>query len=408
MHRKIELLAPAGNMEKLKMAVLYGADAVYLAGKSFGLRTASDNFSMAEMAEGVDFAHSRGKRVYLAMNAIPRNHDLKDAESFLRDAVSTGIDAVIISDPGFFDIARASFPELPIHISTQANVTNYGSALFWQRLGASRIILARELSLDEITGLRERVPDIELEVFVHGSMCISYSGRCLLSNYLAGRDANAGDCAHPCRWRYFLTEEKRPGQYYPIEEDASGAYILNSKDLCMIDHIPELIKCGVTSLKIEGRVKSSFYVATVVKAYREAIDAYYEDREANVDELIAEVSKVSNRDFTTGFFFGKPARDDHNYATSSYIRGYSFVGLVKGYDPGKRMLAVEQRNRFERGDTIEILPPEGPVSEIVADELFDGEGNRIEAAPHPQMDVYIGNCECFPENSILRKKTDSG
>lgn len=405
MNKRVELLAPAGDLEKLKMAVLYGADAVYLAGDRFGLRTASDNFSLEQMAEGVDFAHSHGKKAYLTMNIIPHNDLVRDAGAFLKEAAGTGIDAVIVSDPGVFEIVGNAQPDLPVHISTQANTTNYQSVNFWHRQGASRIVLARELSLKEIREIRDHVPaEVELEAFVHGAMCISYSGRCLLSNYMAGRDANMGDCAHPCRWKYHLVEEKRPGQYYPVEESDRGTFIFNSKDLCMIRHIPELIESGIHSLKIEGRVKSSFYVATVVKAYREAIDAYYERTTPTPEVWFSEVSKVSNRDFTTGFFFEKPGRDEHNYGTSSYIRGYDFIGVVKGYDAVNKLLVVEQRNHFSVGDVVEIVPPVGKYSEIILDALFDAEGNTIGKAPHPQMEVKIRSQLSFPQHSLLRRK----
>ncbi|MGI6621663.1 MAG: U32 family peptidase [Clostridiaceae bacterium] len=400
---KVELLAPAGNLEKLKMAILYGADAVYLAGQEFGLRTASDNFTLEEMKTGVLFAHDRGRKVYLTMNIIPHNQDIKKAASFLEKAVETGIDAVIVSDPGMFSVVKKTIPELSIHISTQANITNIESVSFWHSIGASRVVLARELSLEEIEQIRDGVPnDMELEVFVHGAMCISYSGRCLLSNYLAGRDANKGDCAHPCRWKYYLTEEKRPGEYFPISENERGTFIFNSKDLCMIRHIPELIKSGVSSLKVEGRVKSAFYVATVVKAYREAIDAYYYEKPYKFrEEWFEEITKVSNRDFTTGFFFNKPTEADHNYATSSYIRNYDFVGIVKGYDNENGLVLVEQRNRFKVGDTLEVMPPAGPVTKFTVTQMLDSEGNSISVAPHPQMEIKLPMMP-LPENSILR------
>lgn len=400
---KAELLAPAGNLEKLQMAILFGADAVYLAGKEFGLRTASDNFTFDEMKTGVSFAHERGRKVYLTMNIIPHNDDMKDAASFLEKAVETGIDAVIVSDPGMFTLVRKTSPDISIHISTQANITNTETVRFWHSLGASRVVLARELSLEEIKQIRSGVPDeMELEAFVHGAMCISYSGRCMLSNYLAGRDANKGDCAHPCRWKYYLTEEKRPGEYFPIVENERGTFIFNSKDLCMIRHIPELIESGVSSLKIEGRVKSAFYVATVVKAYREAIDAYYNEKPyVYKEEWFKEIATVSNRDFTTGFFFKKPGPDDHNYSTSSYIRNYDFVGVVRGYDHKNGLVLVEQRNRFKAGDTLEVLPPEGPVTTFTVDKMYDAEGNSISIAPHPQMEIKLP-MPPLPENSILR------
>lgn len=406
MKNKVELLAPAGNLEKLKMAILYGADAVYLAGEEFGLRTASDNFTFEEMKEGVDFAHQNGKKVYLTMNIIPHNEDIAKASEFLKQACETGIDAAIVSDPGMFALVKKTAPNLDIHISTQANTTNSSSVQFWHDMGASRVVLARELSLKEISEIRESVPaDIELEAFVHGAMCMAYSGRCLLSNYLTGRDANKGDCAHTCRWKYHLVEEKRPGEYYQIEETDKGTFILNSKDLCMINHIPELIESGINSLKIEGRVKSSFYVATVVKAYRDAIDAYYKDEPwVFKDEWFEEIAKVSNRDFTTGFFFHKPGVEDHNYGTSSYVRNYDFIGIVKGYDTDKKQVIIEQRNRFSVGDKVEVLPPKGQVTEFVVEQMFDAEGNNIENAPHPQMVVRMP-MEPLPQHAILRKNS---
>lgn len=401
---KVELLAPAGNMEKLKMAVLYGANAVYLAGEAYGLRTASDNFSFDEMKEGVDFAHQKGVKVYLTMNIIPHNEDLKNATPFIEKAVNAGIDAVLVSDPGMLSLIKRIAPDLSIHISTQANVTNVESVNFWHSTGASRVVLARELSFEEIRQIRAECPEnMELEAFVHGAMCISYSGRCLLSNYMAGRDANKGDCAQPCRWKYHLIEEKRPGEYFPIQEDDRGTFIFNSKDLCMIRHIPELISSGISSLKIEGRVKSSFYVATVVKAYRDAIDAYYTNKHAYTfdEKWYEEITKVSNRDFTTGFFFKKPEPEAQNYGTSSYIRNYDFLGIVKGYDNTAGMVIIEQRNRFKIGDLIEVMPPEGPITEFIVNQMYNGDGNSIEVAPHPQMEVRIP-MKPLPENSILR------
>ncbi len=405
MDKRVELLAPAGDLEKLKMAVLYGADAVYLAGKQFGLRTASDNFSIEEMKEGVSFAHEHGKKAYLTMNIIAHNDSMDQVAPFLEEACDTGIDGIIVSDPGIFQVVRELRPGIPIHISTQTSTTNYRTVEFWHRLGAKRIILARELSLEEIREIRRKVPDAELEIFVHGAMCISYSGRCLLSNYMAGRDANQGDCAHPCRWRYYLMEEKRPGQYFPIEEDAAGTFVFNSRDLCLLPYLPEIISSGVTSLKIEGRVKSSFYVATVVKAYREAIDAFYEGNFGDTGPWMDEVGKVSNRAFTTGFLFGKPGPEAHNYETSSYIRRYDFAGLVTGYDEASGRLIVEQRNNFKAGDTVEILPPKGPFTELTLRELYDEEGNRIDSAPHPQMKVLLAGVPLFPANSIIRRKS---
>ncbi len=404
MTKKVELLAPAGNMEKLEAALLYGADAVYLAGRQYGLRTASDNFTIEEMGEAVSFAHGLNKKVYLTMNILAHNEDLNGAGAFVKEAAATGIDGVIISDPGLFSIVRKKAPELPIHISTQASTVNYSTVGFWRDLGASRVVLAREMSLNEIGEVGRNCPGVELEAFVHGAMCISYSGRCLLSNYLAGRDANKGDCAQSCRWKYHLMEEKRPGEYYPVEETDRGTFIFNSKDLCMINHIPSLIKSGITSFKIEGRVKSAFYVATVVKAYRDAIDAYYANPDAPVNPAwLAEVCKVSNRDFTTGFYFGKPQASDQNYGTGSYLRSYDFIGVVKDYDSAEKLLVIEQRNNFKIGDEIEILPPKGAYSSIAVQEMLDGENKPIEVAPHPQMTVKI-RCEAsYEPGSILRR-----
>jgi len=404
--KKVELLAPAGDLEKLKMAILYGADAVYLAGEEFGLRTASANFTFEEMKEGIGFVHEKGKKAYLTMNIIPHNDDMANVPEFIEKAVSAGIDAVIVSDPGMFAVIKKTVPDINIHISTQANITNIETVKFWHSLGALRVVLARELSLKEVKEICAGIPeDMEVEVFVHGAMCISYSGRCLLSNYMAGRDSNKGDCAQPCRWKYQLMEEKRPGEYFPIHEDERGTFIFNSKDLCMIRHIPELVSSGVSSLKIEGRVKSAFYVATVVKAYRDAIDAYYNNQSYD-EKWFEEISTVSNRDFTTGFFFGKPGPNDHNYSTSSYIRNYDFVGIVKGYDSEKGMVIIEQRNRFKVGDKVEVMPPNGPVSQFVVNEMYDETGNTITVAPHPQMEVRIP-MKPLPQHAVLRVKKES-
>ena len=331
--KKIELLSPAGNLEKLKTAIIYGADAVYIGGEAFSLRAAADNFDADTMTEGLKFAHDRGRKVYVAVNIFPHNADLKSLPAYIKNLYELGVDAVLVSDPGVFSIVREAAPDLEIHISTQANNVNYKSAEFWHKLGAKRIVLARELSLREIKEIRDNVPDdLELEAFVHGSMCISYSGRCLLSNYMTYRDSNRGLCAHPCRYKYSLVEEKRPNQYFPVFEDEHGTYILNSHDLCMIEHIPEVVESGITSLKIEGRMKSAYYTAVVTKAYREAIDSYLNDKENyRVNpKWLEEVSKASHRDFSTGFYFGKPEKQI--YSNSSYIRTYDIVGIVKDYD----------------------------------------------------------------------------
>lgn len=404
----IELLAPAGNLEKLKMAIIYGADAVYLAGERYGLRAGAGNFSPEELKEGMEFAHKHNKKVYITLNIIPHNDDLTGIDSFVKEISDLGADAVIVSDPGVLSIVREVNPDIPIHISTQANVTNYLSARFWQQQGAKRIIAARELSLKELSFMHGKLPDLELEAFVHGSMCISYSGRCLLSNFMAGRDANRGDCAHPCRWKYYLVEEKRPGEYFPVIEDGTGTFIFNSKDLCMIEHIPELIKAGVTSFKIEGRMKSSFYVATVVRAYRMALDSYLESPENYVfqEKWLDEAGKVSHRGFTTGFFFGKPGQESQNYKTGSYIRTWDFVGIVLSYNEQDKTAVIEQRNKITRGDQIEIMQPGGRDFMFTVDEMRDMDGNLIDSTPHPQMVYTMKVPEPVEVNSMLRKKIE--
>lgn len=404
---KIELLAPAGSLEKLKMAIEYGADAVYLGGEAYGLRAGAENFAPGEMEEGVEYAHSRGKKVYLTMNIIPHNEDIEGMAEYVKVVTKIGVDAILVSDPGVYSIVREASPDMEIHLSTQANNTNWKSAEFWYRHGVKRIVLARELSLKEIEEIRERAPkDLEVEVFVHGAMCISYSGRCLLSSYMAGRDANRGECAHPCRWKYYLVEEKRPGEYMPVYENERGTFIFNSRDLCMIEHIPELINTGVSSLKIEGRMKSSFYVATVVKAYRDAIDAYYSDPEGYRfnPKWLEEISKVSHREFTTGFYFNKPTEKDQIYNTSSYIRGYDFVGIVMEYDSKTGIATVEQRNRMFLGDEIEVVRPKGDFFIQKIESMKNSDGESIDVAPHPQMTVYMPMEKSVEKFTMLRRK----
>lgn len=401
----IELLSPAGDIERVKIAVNYGADAVYFGGNNYGLR-ASVGFSLDEIKYAVEYIKKHNKKAYLTVNIFPHNEDLEGLPEYIYEVSKTGIDAVIISDPGVFSIIKEVAPKLEIHISTQANNVNYRSAIFWHDLGAKRIVLARELSLEEIKEIREKTPDdLELEVFVHGAMCISYSGRCLLSNYLTGRDANKGECTHPCRWKYYLVEEKRPGQYMSIEEDDRGTYIMNSKDLCMIKYIPDIIKAGATSLKIEGRNKSSYYVAVVTKAYRKAIDDYLEfgDKYVFDESLLEELGKVSNRDFTTGFYFGKPGAESQNYNSSSYIRNYNIVGMVIDYDEENGFAIVEQRNRFFLGDEVEIIGPHDMFTEVI-NMMYDADGNEIKVAPHPQMIVKIPFKRKVEKYYILRKK----
>lgn len=405
--KKPELLAPAGNLEKLKKAFIYGADAVYIGGEAFSLRVAADNFSIEDMKEGLEFAHNMGKKVYLTANVIPHNDDIDDYREYLISVKDLGFDGIILSDLGIFSITKEVAPELEIHISTQANNVNYQSALTWHQLGAKRVILAREMSLREIREIRDRTPDdLELEVFVHGAMCISYSGRCLLSNYMAGRDGNSGNCAHPCRWKYFLMEEHRPGEYLPVFENERGTFIYNSKDLCMINHIPELVAAGVTSLKVEGRVKSEFYVSTVIKAYRQAIDAYFEDPVGykNDPALMEELEKVSHRGYTTGFFFGKPGGGEQNYESSTYIRNYDMVGVVIDYDKESKMATVVQKNRFFKGAEIEFMRPCGKYFKQKIEYMTDGEGAEIEVANRPQSIVRILLDTPVEPDTFLRQK----
>jgi len=405
--KNIELLAPAGSLTKLKYAVEYGADAVYIGGEEFSLRVASQNFTIPEIKEGIEYAHQRGKKVYITANIIPHNDDLKEFPDFVRQVSDLGADAIIISDLGMFSIVRDVAPNLDIHISTQANNTNYASAKMWYSLGAKRVILARDLSFKEIGEIREKInPDQELECFVHGAMCVSYSGRCLLSNYLTHRDANKGACSHPCRWKYYLMEEKRPGEYMPVFENDRGTFLYNSKDLCMIEYIPELIKNGVNSFKIEGRVKNELYVATVVGAYRRAIDAYLADPDNfKVDPAILEdLEKVSHREYTTGFYFNKPDENNQLYTSNTYIQDYTIVGVVTDYNPDTGIAIIEQRNRFFKGDEIEIIRPFDSSFSFVADYMTDGDGADIDVAPHPQMTVKLKPGQEVGKFAILRKR----
>lgn len=405
--KKIELLAPAGNMEKLKAALIYGADAVYFGGSSYGLRAFAGNFTDEEIKEAVEYAHSMGKKVYITVNIFAHNEDLNGLEDYLRYLSSCSVDAVILSDPGIFAAVREVLPNMEIHLSTQANNVNYKSALFWHNLGVKRIVLARELTLEEISEIREKTPDsLDLEVFIHGAMCMSYSGRCLLSNYMTGRDSNRGECAHPCRYKYYLVEEKRPGQYMPVDEDERGTYIMNSKDLCMIEHIDEVIDTGVTSLKIEGRMKSSFYVATVVKAYRQALDEYLlkgKDYRYN-PRWMEDLRKASHREFSTGFYYGK---GEQIYESSSYIRDYDIVGLVLDYDSEKKLALIEQRNRVFKGETVEVFSPHDDTFSLKLDNIWDEEGKELESAPHPQM-RYLVKCEkrLEPFDMLIKNKEE--
>ena len=405
--QKVELLAPAGSLAKLKYALVYGADAVYIGGEEFSLRVAAKNFTNDEIKEGIEFAHNLGKKVYITANIIPHNEDIKKFPEFVKEVERLGADAIIISDPGMFAIARKEAPNLDIHISTQANNTNFQSAAFWHSLGAKRVILARELSFDEIKEIRRNTPDdLEIECFVHGAMCISYSGRCLLSNYMTHRDANMGACAHPCRWKYALVEEKRPGEYMPVFENERGTFIYNSKDLCMIEYIPEIIQSGITSLKIEGRVKNELYVATVVKAYRREIDAYYKDRENykfNAENL-EELKKISYRGYTTGFFNGKPKGSEQVYTSGTYIQNYQTTAVAVDFDKNTKTVTLEQRNRFFVGDEVEFLMPHKENKTHKITEMTDIDGNPITVAPHPQMLVKFKVDFDVEPYSIVRTK----
>lgn len=404
---KVELLAPAGNLEKLKIAFYYGADAVYLAGKEFGLRAAAGNFSLEEMAEGLKIARELGKKVYVTVNIFAHNYDLPRLPAYLQELQALEVDGLIISDPGVLWLAKQYAPSIPVHLSTQANTTNWASCQFWAEQGVKRIVLSRELSLQEIAEIKDKV-SIELEAFVHGAMCISYSGRCMLSSFLAGRSANRGLCTHPCRWKYFLVEEKRPGEYMPVEEDERGTYIFNSKDLCMLEYIPELIKAGITSFKIEGRMKSIHYVATVIKAYRQALDAYYADPEGYRfdNKWLEEVNKVSEREYTTGFYFQKPDSQAYNYGTTKLPRAYNFVGLVLDYNAEKNLAMVEQRNRFAVGEVLEVFGPHTDCRTFKVTEMFDAEGQPILNAPHPQQKVFLKVEFPLEPYSLLRRKND--
>ncbi|MCL2565752.1 MAG: U32 family peptidase [Defluviitaleaceae bacterium] len=411
MNKKIELLAPAGDLEKLHAAINYGADAIYMGGKSLGLRAKAKNFDFGEIAEAVFYAHSHKAKIYITANIFAHNDDFEGIEEYLLELGKIGVDALIVSDPGIFSIAHKVLPEMDIHISTQANVTNKHSVEFWQNQGAKRIVLARELSIIEIKEIHDSIKTIdtsfELESFVHGSMCISYSGRCLLSNYMTGKDANRGECTHPCRWKYNLMEENRRGEYLPVFEDERGTYIFNSKDLCMVPYLPELIEAGVESLKIEGRMKSAYYVALVTGVYRQALDDFLKDSElytAKIPYYLSELKKASHRDFTTGFYFGKTTSGDQVYTNSSYVKNYDFVGIVKSYDEENNLAKIEQRNKFSIGDEIEIMRTNGDVFTQLIEKIYDEKMGEIESAPHPQQIVYIETIKSVGNFDMLRKR----
>ena len=408
--KKVELLAPAGDLERLKIAVAYGADAVYIGGKNFGLRAKAKNFDIPDMEEGIKYAHEHGIKVYVTANIFAHNRDLEPMRQYLETLEKIGADAFIISDPGVFMLAKEAAPNTEIHISTQANNTNYQSSLFWYNMGAKRIVAARELSLDEIREIRSKIPaDMEIEAFIHGAMCISYSGRCLLSNYLTQRDSNQGDCAQPCRWKYALTEEKREGEYFPVEQDNRGTYIMNSRDMCMIEHIPELYEAGVGSFKIEGRAKSAYYTAVTVNAYRCALDAFEKSGFAGDFRpekwMVDELYKISHREYCTGFYFSSPLDDAQIYYEGGYVRRWDVAAVAGKCENG--ILYGEQRNRFFEGDELEVMPKGAQPYMITVRNLRNGEGEPVDSAPHPVMKFSFSCDRDVPAGAYLRKlRTD--
>ena len=407
--RKLELLIPASSLEVLKIAVIYGADAVYIGGEAFGLRAKAKNFTLEEMKEGIEFAHAHDCKVYVTANILAHNYDLDGARQYFKELKQIGPDAFIISDPGMFTIAKEELPDIDIHISTQANNTNYMTYQFWWKQGAKRVVSARELSLNEIKQIREHIPDeMEIETFMHGAMCISYSGRCLLSSFMAGRDANRGACTHPCRWKYSIVEESRPGEYMPVYENERGTYIFNSKDLCMIEHIPEMLNAGIDSFKIEGRMKTALYVATVARTYRLAIDEFIQDEnlyKKRIPFYKSEISKCTYRQYTTGFFFGKPDENTQIYDTNTYIKEYTYLGIV-GEQNAQGLYHIEQRNKFSVGETIEVMRPNGDNILVTVKRITDERGVDMESAPHPKQQLYIDLGVKLEQYDVLRRKED--
>ena len=405
--RRPELLIPASSLEVLKIAVIYGADAVYIGGEAFGLRAKAKNFSMEEIKEGIAFAHAHDVKVYITANILAHNGDLDGVREYFAELREIKPDALIISDPGVYMIAKEVCPKIERHISTQANNTNYGTYRFWYEQGAKRVVSARELSLAEIKEIRANIPDdLEIETFIHGAMCISYSGRCLLSNYFTGRDANQGACTHPCRWKYPVVEEKRPGEYLPVYENERGTYIFNSKDLCMIEHIPELMESGIDSFKIEGRMKTALYVATVARTYRRAIDDYKQSPELYREHMAWYQEQISNctyRQFTTGFFFGKPSDEAQIYDNNTYVKEYTYLGIV-GERNEEGLYRIEQRNKFSVGESIEVMKPDGANITVTVQRIVDEEGHDMESAPHPKQVLYIDLGQPLAMYDILRRK----
>jgi len=407
--RVLELLIPASCLEVLKTAVIFGADAIYIGGEEFGLRAKAKNFSMEDMKEGILFAHERGVKVYVTVNIFAHNQDLEGVRQYLEELKEIAPDALIIADPAIFTMAREIMPNTDIHISTQSNNTNYGIFQFWNSLGAKRVVTARELSLVEIEEIRQNIPDdMEIETFIHGAMCISYSGRCLLSSFMANRDANQGTCTHPCRWKYSLMEESRPGEYMPVYENERGTFIFNSKDLCMIEHIPEMIEAGIDSFKVEGRMKTALYVATVARTYRLAIDDFLKDPEYYKSRLPfykSEISKCTYRQYTTGFFFGKPDETTQIYDNSTYVREYTYLGIV-GEENEEGLYHIEQRNKFSLGETIEVMKPNGDNLLVTVKTIKDEEGQNVESAPHPKQNLFIDLGVKLDKYDILRRKVE--
>lgn len=410
--RKIELLCPASSLEVLKIAVIFGADAVYIGGEAFGLRAKAKNFTLEEMAEGIKFAHDHGVKVYVTANILAHNYDLDGVRTYFAELACMKPDrpdGLIIADPAIFMLAKEICPEIERHISTQANNTNYGTFKFWYEMGAKRVVTARELSLREIKEIRNNIPeDMDIETFIHGAMCISYSGRCLLSNYFTGRDANKGACTHPCRWKYSVVEEKRPGEYFPVYENERGTYIFNSKDLCMIEHIPDLIDAGIDSYKIEGRMKTALYVATVARTYRKAIDDYLESPEKyqqNMPWYLDQISNCTYRQFTTGFFYGKPSEETQIYDNNTYEKGYTYLGIV-GPKNEDGLYRIEQRNKFSVGEVIEVMKPNGENIEASVRRLVDEKGQEMESCPHPQQVFYVDLGMELDEYDILRRQEE--
>ena len=405
--RKVELLVPAGSLEVLKVAVDYGADAVYIGGQAYGLRAKADNFSIEEMKKAAEYAHAKNAKVYVTANIFAHNYDIEGMKAYFEQLKDTGVDAVLVSDPGIFMLAKETMPDMELHISTQANNTNYLTYNFWYKMGAKRVVTARELSLVEIKQIREHIPeDMEIESFMHGAMCISYSGRCLLSSYFTGRDANRGACTHPCRWKYHIVEETRPGEYMPVNEDDRGTYIFNSKDLCMIEHIPEMIDAGIDSFKIEGRMKTALYVATVARTYRKAIDDYVESPElyrSNMEYYKSEIAKCTYRQFTTGFYFGKTDQDSQIYDNNTYIKNCTYIGNVQEVTEDG-LVTFEQKNKFSVGEEIECMNFDGTNTVCRVEEIYNDRMEPMESAPHPKMQLYVKLDRPVSAGMILRRQ----